>query len=96
MKKLLTLGLILFINVFVNAQGLITTPECGNYDSINNRYLISCYSAGTIIQIDSDGNEQLFRAGLGRAYSNHIKNDTFYVSNGSRVYSINLNDSSET
>jgi len=95
MKTILFLVITFLMTVTLSAQSLINSPECVRYDSVNCRYLVSCLMTGNVVQIDTLGNEQYFRTGLGNAYGNHIAGDTFYVSTGHEIYSINLIDSSE-
>jgi hypothetical protein len=62
------------------AQNLLLKPESVAFDSTENRYLISNYGDGAIVQIDSNGVQSHFKNGLGNCYGNHIVGNTLYVS----------------
>lgn len=62
-------------------QNLLSTPECASYDAARNRYLVSCYQSGNIVQIDSTGAQSHFLTGFGHVLSNTIKGNIFYFSN---------------
>jgi sugar lactone lactonase YvrE len=47
-------------NPFLYGQNLLNNPESAVYDSINNRYIISNWGDGAIIQIDSMENQKYF------------------------------------
>ena len=62
---------ILIICSFVvasNAQSLLNNPESIVFDSDRNRYLVSNWGDGTIIQIDSSGNQSYFNIELLNKY----------------------------
>ena len=75
---LFTLLLLLNSIGFTHAQNLITTPECVVYDAAYNRYLVSCFYAGKVVAIDSNGNQSYFTEGLPYAYGSTIYNGVFY------------------
>ncbi len=71
----------LFTNpILIYSQNYISTPECVSYDSLYNRYLVSCFSVGRIVAIDSNGIQSIFIGGLGYAYSHTIYGNAIYVS----------------
>ncbi len=53
----LTIGLLL-ISLICLTQNLLNQPESMVYDSVNNRYLVSNFGDGCIIQIDSLENQE--------------------------------------
>ncbi|MCP4566859.1 MAG: hypothetical protein GY841_04675 [FCB group bacterium] len=82
-RLLLLIFTIVFLTVDSNAQDMITRPECVDYDSVNSRYLVSCWSAGRIIAIDSNSEQSIFwsTSSQQQVLSNTISGSTFYVSN---------------
>jgi hypothetical protein len=75
---------------FTFAQNFFNGPECVSYDLLNNRYIVSNWTNGNIVSIDSTGNQSYFITGLGHAYGNLIKDSTLYVSNGTSILGFNL------
>lgn len=72
-------------------QNLFNGPESVAFDSLQNRYLVSSYYDGNIVQVDSDGNQSYFCTGLGHCLGNTIINGILYVSTGdSLVMGIDL------
>ena len=47
------------------AENYLNQPEGIAFDSLNNRWLISNWANGAIIQIDSNGVQDYFKTGLG-------------------------------
>ncbi|MCX6162407.1 MAG: T9SS type A sorting domain-containing protein [Ignavibacteriae bacterium] len=72
--------------VFIKSQVRTTTPECVAYDSISNRYFVSCLMSGKIIAIDSLGNMSIFKSGLGYASGCKVHGNVIYVSTMSTKY----------
>lgn len=62
------------------SDNLLNKPESAAFDSTHNRYLISNYGDGSIVQINSDGTQDYFITGLGKCLGNHIAGNTLYVS----------------
>jgi hypothetical protein len=89
--------LLLLLNAigYINAQNLITSPECVVYDAANNRYLVSCFYAGKVVAIDSNGNQSYFTEGLAYAYGNTIYNGVFYISTGKTIKGFDLQTAAE-
>jgi sugar lactone lactonase YvrE len=54
-------------------------PESATFDSQSNRYFISNYGDGNIIQIDSLGEKSFFQKGLSKTLGMVIKNGVLYV-----------------
>jgi hypothetical protein len=90
-------SLILFfiLSAEVYTQSLITTPECVVYDASAKRYLVSCYSAGKVVEIDSNGNQKYFKEGLTRSFSNTIYDGVFYISTGTTIKGFDLNTAAQ-
>ena len=61
-------------------QNLLNQPESAAFDSTHNRYLVSNYGDGSIVQINSYGTQDYFITGLGKCLGNHITGNTLYVS----------------
>ncbi len=78
--KILPIALMLLIFGSADAQNLLSGPECVAFDAPRNRYLVSCYTNGNIIQIDSNGVQSYFLTGFGHVLSNTIRGNIFYFS----------------
>lgn len=68
------------------AQNLLTNPESVVYDSLRDRYLVSNFGDGSIVQIDSQGNQSYFSTALPRIAGLHIKGDILYVASNLAPY----------
>ncbi|SYZ73402.1 hypothetical protein TRIP_C21520 [Candidatus Zixiibacteriota bacterium] len=95
-KKVQSLIPALLIVFTMSAQGrsLLRYPKCASYDTLQNRYLVTCLAllaASKIVEIDESGQQRIFKTGLGPIISNHIVGDIIYVSYDKGVYAINLN-----
>jgi DNA-binding beta-propeller fold protein YncE len=77
------------------AQNLISNPECVTYDAIFDRYLVSCFYAGKVVAINSQGVQSNWKTGLGYCYGSTIYGDDFYVSTGKTVRGFNLSSGSQ-
>jgi len=79
----------------VYAQGLMNLPESVVYDSVHNRYLVSNWGNGNILQIDHNGSYNLFASGLSSTGGLAIVGDTLFaasnwdVQQGVAVYDLN-------
>ncbi len=60
------------------AQISVPSPECATWDSLYNRYLISLFYDGDIIQIDTSGNVTMFKDSAPYFNSACIVGNTFY------------------
>jgi sugar lactone lactonase YvrE len=78
-----------------DAQYLIVNPESIVYDSLNNRYLVTCWGNGRIVEIDSTGNQSLFETGFYNLLGNHIDGNALYVSSNAGVQGFDLSTGSE-
>ena len=62
------------------AQNLFNGPESVAFDSLYDRYLVSNYHDGSIVQADTNGNQSYFVTGLDHCLGNTIIGNTLYVS----------------
>lgn len=76
---ILLLSHALFLLTVSNAQNLLNDPESVVYDSVNNRYLVSNWGDGNIIQIDSVGEQSYFSTALNRLAGLHIEDNILYT-----------------
>lgn len=68
-------------------------PESAAYDSSTNRYFVSNYETGNIIQIDSAGEKTYFQKGLSKSLGMVISDSTLYVvTNLKMIKGFNLKD----
>jgi len=86
---------VVFISILMSgiasAQNLFSGPECIMLDELRDRYLISNYHNGTIVSLDMDGNQTLFKSGLTRCLSFDIYGDSLFISTGTLVTILDLN-----
>jgi sugar lactone lactonase YvrE len=68
------------------AQNLLNIPESVVYDSLYDRYLVSNYGDGSIVQMDADGNQSYFSTALPRIAGLHIHDDILYVASNLEPY----------
>jgi hypothetical protein len=74
-------GLLLLVACSVSfSQNLLNGPESVAFDSLHDRYLVSNYYDGSIVQMDEDGNQSYFVSGLGHCLGNTIAGNTLYAS----------------
>jgi sugar lactone lactonase YvrE len=73
-----------------HAQNLLVSPECIVFDSLYNRYLVSNWGNGNIIQMDTSGGQTLFKSGYAHALGNCIIGNTFYYSAVTSVVGLDL------
>jgi sugar lactone lactonase YvrE len=66
---------------------LLNNPESVVYDSAYERYLVSNWEDGNIIQIDSSGQQDYFNTELSSTAGLHIVGDTLFVSSNEGIYS---------
>ena len=60
-------------------QNLLNNPESAVFDSKNNRYLVSNYGNGNIIQFDSLGNQTYFNQDCNSLAGMHLVGDTLFA-----------------
>ena len=65
-----------------SAQDLFNGPECVVFDEVYNRYLVSNYNDGSVVELFPDGTTNYWLEGLGHCLGNTIYNGVFYVSTG--------------
>jgi len=74
---------IIVIMVFVSSvlfcQNLLNLPESAVYDSLNNRYLVSNWGSGDIVQIDSTGTQSIWLNNVQCFAGLHIRDSILYV-----------------
>lgn len=81
----LVILIICLFEVASNAQSLLNNPESIVFDSDRNRYLVSNWGNGAIIQIDSSANQSYFNTELMNKYriaGLYIYGDTLLVAAG--------------
>lgn len=76
-----------FISASTFAQNLLNQPESVEYDSKKERYLVSNYGDGSIVQIDKHGVQSYFDTALTKICALHIVGDTMYVASNDDPYS---------
>ncbi|MCP4705513.1 MAG: hypothetical protein GY865_13005, partial [candidate division Zixibacteria bacterium] len=74
--------LLLILPLGLSSQNLINGADCATYDIANDRYFISNWYDGTIVEIDNEGNHSYFASGLGISNGTHILGDTLYSTGG--------------
>lgn len=96
---LITSIFILLFDITVsNTQILLNQPESIVFDSLNNRYLVSNYGDGSIVQIDSKNEYSYFATGLQRCVGLHIVDDKLYVAcaeHGLKGFDLSYGDTPE-
>ncbi|MEE9443104.1 MAG: dockerin type I domain-containing protein [candidate division Zixibacteria bacterium] len=73
-------GLFILGTSVVNSQELYRGPESVVFDEINNRYFVSNYYNGTIVQIDQNGDHSYFNTSWAHCLGAQIAGNTLYVS----------------
>jgi len=69
----------------LTAQAVINGAESVEFDTLNNRWLVSSYLEGQIVSIDTSGVDSIFIDGLTHAYGIHIVGSTLWVSTDNAV-----------
>jgi hypothetical protein len=94
MKKTFRFAMLVAVQVMFayvsQSQNLLVGPECVVFDSLNNRYLVSNWGNGNIIQMDTSGVQTLFKSGYAHALGNCIIGNTFYFSAMTSVVGLDL------
>jgi len=98
MLRVLIIGLVLIMVSIpadtVSAQ-IFNGPESIAFDSISNRYFISNYFDGSIVQIDNFGDTSYFKTGLGNCYGNCLRDNILYVTTGYYIKGFDINTALE-
>jgi hypothetical protein len=87
--------LIYLIPVPLDAQNYLNKPESISYDSINNRWLVTCYGNNNIVEVDSLGQQDIYLNSVITPASDEISGDTLFISYWSGLlgcYDINTKD----
>lgn len=92
-----TILLMIFIlSVSLKSQEF-KSPESAAYDPFQNRYYISNFGDGNIIEVDSNGFRHYFKKGLAKSLGMIIQDNILYViSNFKKVTGFSLADTSRT
>ncbi len=73
------------------AEDLYNGPEGIAYDSISHLYLIACWNSGTIVQVDTLGNQSYFISWLpDRPGGLHLIGDTLWAAGSHKVMMISV------
>lgn len=91
MKKFFIILIIIILIVPLTiAQNLLSGPESVAYDQVHDRYLVSNFTNGTIVEIDSEGNQNYFATGFGHCLGNVIYDSALYFSRGTIIVGLDL------
>ncbi|MFH2035676.1 MAG: FG-GAP-like repeat-containing protein [Candidatus Zixiibacteriota bacterium] len=89
-KSYIVVSLLLLIAATGLSQNLLNGPESVVYDLENNRYLVSNYYDGAIIELNSDGVQSYFYTGLPNSRGMTIKDNILFVVHDNGVSGISL------
>lgn len=89
-KALLPALVLMILSSYGNSQNLLDTPESIIYDSSHSRYLVSNYSTGDIVQIDSNGHQSYFVQNASAIQGLEIAGNVVYVGAGQMVRGFDL------
>lgn len=84
------LSFFLFLSV-ASAQNYLGGPECVTWDGERQQYVVSNWTNGKIVTIDTNGVQAVFNEDITHAYGNCILGDTLFVSTGLAVVAFDLN-----
>jgi len=94
MRKRNCYTLILFVLISfgsTDAAAQFSGPESVVFDSLRNRYLVSNYYSGEVLEMDTNGVTRPYFDDVVNSHGNHIDNDTMYLSvNGGRLLIFDL------
>ena len=77
------------------AQNLLDEPEGVVFDTLYDRYLVSNWADGAIVQIDGEGNQSYFAQGLIHCANMYILDTVLYICTQNRyLIGLNLRDAS--
>jgi sugar lactone lactonase YvrE len=88
-----TIGFFLFCTIFpVNlfTQNLLNGPNDIVFDEANNRYLVANWAGNSIVAIDSNGHQQLFRNNVIHAHGMEIRDSVLFIASYHNLVLINL------
>jgi len=80
----------LLVPVSLSAQVVINGAESVEFDTINNRWLVTSYYDGTVIAIDSNGVDSVFKDGYGHTFGLHIADSTLWVTSNNALHGLDL------
>ena len=89
-RLVLVILLVLCGTTFTGGQNLLNGPESISFDSLRNRYLVSCYQSGRIVQVDTAGNQSIYLSGFDHCFGNCMRGDTLFVCDGTSVWGFDL------
>ncbi|MCP4684403.1 MAG: hypothetical protein GY867_03045 [bacterium] len=72
------------------AQPVIPGAESVEFDTINNRWLVTSYTTGDIIAIDTNGVDSVFKDAYSHSYGLHICGSTLWVTTGGAIKGLDL------
>ncbi|UCC43931.1 MAG: SMP-30/gluconolactonase/LRE family protein [Candidatus Zixiibacteriota bacterium] len=75
----LTVGVLILSAGIPSAQNLLNQPESVVFDAARERYLVSNFGDGSIVQIDSTGVQSNLNTDLSQVAGLHIVGDTLYA-----------------
>ncbi|MCW9095149.1 MAG: hypothetical protein OQJ74_04825 [Ignavibacteriaceae bacterium] len=81
---------VILLGAVSNAQNLLNNPESIVFDSDRNRYLVSNWGDGSIVQIDSNGVQSYFSTAIQKRYNVaglYIFGDTLLAASGDTLNS---------
>lgn len=92
-KSALVCLLLCLMAFIADAQSLIDGPESVIFDEARNRYLVSNWMGGSIVEIDSLGGQKYFAGDVTRSAGLCISGDTLWAAanNPNRVLAFDLN-----
>jgi len=86
MKKVFLFLILVLFQIFLHAQFFYNNPESVVYDSINDRYLVSNWGDGSIVQVNWEGEISYFSAILSRIAGLYIYEDMLLVASNLEPY----------
>jgi len=94
-----SITLILFTTIILPCSSYsqeFNMPESAVFDPVTNRYFVSNFGNGSIVQIDSTGEKTYFKKGLSKPLSILIHEHTLYVVNNPKtVRGFDITDGSD-
>lgn len=79
MRNLVVTLCILLLCTSLSAEGLINGPESVEFDEARERYLVSNWNEGSIVAIDSLGNQSYFITGIDNCGGICVSGDTLWI-----------------
>ncbi|MCK5050619.1 MAG: SMP-30/gluconolactonase/LRE family protein [Candidatus Cloacimonetes bacterium] len=79
MKRIQIIIIMFLVSTILFGHNLLSLPESVVYDSLNNRYLISNWGNGNIVQIDSNGTQSNWLSNVQCYAGLHIRDSVLYV-----------------